>query len=127
MQRNRILVMGQDRDAAYAIRNLFESERHDIDVSIEFEVVREALVERAYHLLLLDSRVCKDEDFDLVDFPFPSYELFHFYKTDKLQRDVLLDYWFSVASHCFEEPEIGRSRQGSLFFSAIVQRNLVAL
>lgn len=68
MQRNRILVMGQDRDAAYAIRNLFEFERHDIDVSIEFEVIREALVERAYHLLLLDSRVCQDEDFDLVDF-----------------------------------------------------------
>ena len=68
MQRNRILVMGQDRDAAYAIRNLFEFERHDIDVSIEFEVVREALVERSYNLLLLDSRVCQDEDFDLVDF-----------------------------------------------------------
>ena len=68
MNRNRILVLAQDRDAAYAIRNLFEFERHDIDVSIELEVVREALVERAYHLLLLDSRVCHHEEFDLVDF-----------------------------------------------------------
>ena len=31
-------------------------------------MVREALVERSYNLLLLDSRVCQDEDFDLVDF-----------------------------------------------------------
>ncbi|MEE2890289.1 MAG: hypothetical protein VX404_07580 [Planctomycetota bacterium] len=68
MKRNRILVMGQDRDAAYAIRNLFEFERHDIDVCIDLGVVREVLVERCYHLLLLDSRICHDEEFDLVDF-----------------------------------------------------------
>ena len=68
MKRNRILVMGQDRDAAYAIRNLFEFERHDIDVCIELDVVRDVLVERSYNLLLIDSRICHDVEFDLVDF-----------------------------------------------------------
>ena len=68
MKRNRILVMGQDRDADYAIRNLFEFERHDIDVCIELDVVRDVLVERSYNLLLIDSRICHDVEFDLVDF-----------------------------------------------------------
>ncbi|MGE4618991.1 MAG: hypothetical protein AAEJ04_04190 [Planctomycetota bacterium] len=68
MKRNRLLVMGLDRDAAYAVRNLFEFERHDIDVCIDLDVVRESLVERNYNLLLIDSRICLDEDFDLVDF-----------------------------------------------------------
>ncbi|MEC9476486.1 MAG: hypothetical protein VX764_05540 [Planctomycetota bacterium] len=68
MKRNRILVMGQDRDAAYAIRNLFEFERHDIDVCIELDVVRDVLVERSYNLLLIDARICQGDEFDLVDF-----------------------------------------------------------
>ncbi len=68
MRRNRILVIGLDRDSAYAIRNVFEFERHEIDVCIEMEVVRDVLVERAYDLIVIDARVCQQEDFDLVDF-----------------------------------------------------------
>ena len=68
MQRQRILVMGLDRDAAYAIRNIFEFERHDIDVCTELEMAREVLVERSYSLLIVDARVCMNEEFDLVDF-----------------------------------------------------------
>ena len=68
MRRNRILVIGLDRDSAYAIRNVFEFERHEIDVCIEMEVVRDVLVERAYDLIVVDARVCQQEDFDLVDF-----------------------------------------------------------
>ena len=60
--------MGLDRDAAYAIRNIFEFERHDIDVCTELEMAREVLVERSYSLLIVDARVCKSEEFDLVDF-----------------------------------------------------------
>ena len=68
MQRQRILIMGLDRDAAYAIRNIFEFERHDIDVCTELEMAREVLVERSYSLLIVDARVCMNEEFDLVDF-----------------------------------------------------------
>ncbi len=68
MRRHRILVLGLDRDSAYAIRNVFEFERHEIDVCLEMEVVRDVLVERAYDLIVVDARVCQHEDFDLVDF-----------------------------------------------------------
>ncbi len=68
MQRQRILVLGLDRDAAYAIRNIFEFERHDIDVCTEMELAREVLIERNYDLVIVDARVCKSEEFDLVDF-----------------------------------------------------------
>ena len=68
MQRQRILAIGLDRDSAYAIRNIFEFERHDIDVCTELDVARDVLIERTYDLLILDARVCSDEDFDMVDF-----------------------------------------------------------
>lgn len=68
MQRQRILAMGLDRDSAYAIRNIFEFERHDIDVCTDLEVARDVLVERNYDLVIVDARICKDEDFDLIDF-----------------------------------------------------------
>jgi DNA-binding NtrC family response regulator len=68
MQRQRILVLGLDRDAAYAIRNIFEFERHDIDVCTELDLAREVLVERNYQLIIVDARVCMNEEFDLVDF-----------------------------------------------------------
>ena len=60
--------MGLGRDSAYAIRNIFEFERHDIDVCTELDVARDVLIERTYDLLILDARVCSDEDFDMVDF-----------------------------------------------------------
>ncbi len=68
MRRHRILVIGLDRDSAYAMRNVFEFERHEIDVTTEMEVVREVLIERAYDLIIVDARVCLLEEFDLVDF-----------------------------------------------------------
>ncbi len=68
MRRHRILVIGLDRDSAYAMRNVFEFERHEIDVTTEMEVVREVLIERAYDLIIVDARVCLQEEFDLVDF-----------------------------------------------------------
>ena len=60
--------MGLDRDSAYAIRNIFEFERHDIDVCTDLEVARDVLIERNYDLMIIDARICKDEEFDLVDF-----------------------------------------------------------
>jgi len=68
MKRQRILVLGLDRDSAYAMRNVFEFERHEIDVCIDMVVVRDVLVERAYDLIIVDARVCQLEEFDLVDF-----------------------------------------------------------
>ncbi len=68
MQHLRILTMGLDRDSAYAIRNIFEFERHDIDVCTDLEVARDVLIERNYDLMIIDARICKDEEFDLVDF-----------------------------------------------------------
>jgi len=68
MKRQRILVLGLDRDSAYAMRNVFEFERHEIDVCIDMVVVRDVLVERAYDLIIVDARVCQLEEFDLADF-----------------------------------------------------------
>ena len=68
MKRQRILLLGLDRDSAYAMRNVFEFERHEVDVCIDLEVVRDVLVERSYDLVIVDARVCQLEEFDLVDF-----------------------------------------------------------
>jgi hypothetical protein len=50
------------------MRNVFEFERHEIDVCIDMVVVRDVLIERAYDLIIVDARVCQLEEFDLVDF-----------------------------------------------------------
>ncbi len=68
MEMGRILIIGHDKDSAYAIRNVFELECHEIELALQLEVAKSVLVERHIDLIVLDPVVCLDQEFDLIDF-----------------------------------------------------------
>jgi DNA-binding NtrC family response regulator len=68
MQQGRILIVGQKKDSAYAIRNVFDMERLEIEVALELDVAKAVLLERVIDLIILEPAVCLQDDFDLVDF-----------------------------------------------------------
>ena len=68
MERGRILIVGQKKDSAYAIRNVFDLERHELELALQLDIAKAILKERVIDLIVLDPAVCQQEDFDLVDF-----------------------------------------------------------
>lgn len=68
MQKARILIIGQEKDSAYALRNVFEIERHEIELALQLDVAKAILRERWIDLVVLDPAVCLEDDFDLLDF-----------------------------------------------------------
>ncbi len=68
MERGRILIVGQKKDSAYAIRNVFDLERHELEVALQLDVAKAVLLERVIDLIILEPAVCLQDDFDLVDF-----------------------------------------------------------
>ena len=68
MRKGRLLIIGHDRDAAYALRNVFEMAPHELEVTMQLDVAKEVLRERHLDLIVIDATVCLDASFDLVDF-----------------------------------------------------------
>ena len=68
MERGRILILGQKKDSAYALRNVFDLGRHEIEIALQLDVAKAVLKERVVDLIVLDAQVCLQEDFDLLDF-----------------------------------------------------------
>ena len=68
MERGRILVIGQKKDSAYAIRNVFDLERHELELALQLDVAKAILKERVIDVIVIDPQVCLQEDFDLIDF-----------------------------------------------------------
>ena len=68
MKKGRILIIGRDKDSAYALRNVFELEPHELELALTFDVAKTVLRERRIDLVILDPQVCLKEDFDLIDF-----------------------------------------------------------
>lgn len=67
-QKARILIIGQEKDAAYAIRNVFELEQHEMELALQLDVAKAILRERQIDVVVLDPAVCLQSDFDLIDF-----------------------------------------------------------
>jgi len=68
MRKGRLLIIGHDRDAAYALRNVFEMAPHELEVTMQLDVAKEVLRERHLDLIVVDATVCLDAGFDLIDF-----------------------------------------------------------
>ena len=68
MRKGRILIIGHDRDAAYALRNVFEEEPYELEVTLQLEVAKQVLRDRHVDLAVVDATCCLDEGFDLIDF-----------------------------------------------------------
>lgn len=67
-QKPRILIIGHDRDSAYALRNVFDNQPVELEIGLGVEVAKSVLLERRIDLLLVDAQVCLEPDFDLIDF-----------------------------------------------------------
>ncbi|MCA8960001.1 MAG: hypothetical protein KDC38_05790 [Planctomycetes bacterium] len=68
MEKGRLLIVGKDKDSAYAIRNVFESERLELELALQLDVAKTILTTRHIDLIILDPAVCMAKDFDLLDF-----------------------------------------------------------
>ncbi len=68
MDTGRLLIVGKDRDSAYAIRNVFESERLELELALHLDVAKTILTTRHVDLIVLDPAVCMNKEFDLIDF-----------------------------------------------------------
>lgn len=68
MKKGRILILGRDKDSAYAMRNVFELEPHELELALQLDVAKSILRDRRVDLIVLDPLVCLQEDFDLIDF-----------------------------------------------------------
>lgn len=68
METGRLLIVGQDKDSAYAIRNVFEMERLELELALGLDIAKEILTTRLIHLIVLDPAICLDDEFDLLDF-----------------------------------------------------------
>lgn len=68
MDKARVLIVGQEKDSAYALRNVFELDRHEIELALQLEVAKSILTERQIDAIVLDPAVCLQDDFDLIDF-----------------------------------------------------------
>ena len=68
MDSGRILIIGQNKDSAYAIRNVFELERFELELALNMDVAKNVLKERIIQLIIHDAAVCLSDDFDLIDF-----------------------------------------------------------
>ncbi len=66
--KSRLLIIGRDKDSAYAIRNVFEMESHELELALHLDVAKSVMIERQVDLVVLDPVVCLQEDFDLIDF-----------------------------------------------------------
>lgn len=64
----RLLIIGQEKDSAYAIRNVFELDKHELELALQLDVAKAILRERCVDLIVLDPAVCLQEEFDLLDF-----------------------------------------------------------
>lgn len=67
-QKPRILIIGHDRDSAYALRNVFDNQPYELEIGLGIEVAKSVLLERKIDLLLVDAQVCMQPEFDLIDF-----------------------------------------------------------
>ena len=68
MRKGRLLIIGHDRDAAYALRNVFENEPYELEVTLGLDVVKNVMRERHVDLIVVDATVCLEDGFDLIDF-----------------------------------------------------------
>ena len=68
MKKGRILIIGRDKDSAYALRNVFELEPHELELALQLDVGKAVLRDRRVDLIVLDPAVCLQDDFDLVEF-----------------------------------------------------------
>lgn len=68
MKTGRLLIVGKDKDSAYAIRNVFETERLELELALNLDVAKTILTTRQVDLIVLDPAVCMVKDFDLIDF-----------------------------------------------------------
>ena len=68
MVKGRILIIGRDKDSAYAIRNVFDLESHELELALQLDVAKAVLCERRIDLIIIDPTVCQNDDFDLVEF-----------------------------------------------------------
>ena len=68
MRKGRLLIIGHDRDAAYALRNVFETEPYELEVTLGLEVAKGVMRDRHVDLVIVDATVCMDEGFDLIDY-----------------------------------------------------------
>ncbi len=68
MRKGRLLIIGHNRDAAYALRNVFETAPWELEVTMQLDVAKDVLRERHVDLIIMDASVCLDSEFDLVDF-----------------------------------------------------------
>jgi len=68
MRKARLLIIGHNRDAAYALRNVFENESYELEVTLDLDVVKSVLRERAVDLIVVDATCCLESEFDLIDF-----------------------------------------------------------
>ena len=68
MEMGRILIIGQEKDSAYAIRNVFELERYELELALQIDVAKSILTTRHIDLIVLDPHISCDENFDIIDF-----------------------------------------------------------
>ena len=45
-QKPRILIIGHDRDSAYALRNVFDNQPYELEIGLGIEVAKSVLLER---------------------------------------------------------------------------------
>ncbi|MFN0058277.1 MAG: hypothetical protein ACKVX7_07445 [Planctomycetota bacterium] len=64
----RILIVGQEKDSAYAIRNVFELERFELELALQIDVAKSILTTRHIDLIVLEPQISCDENFDIIDF-----------------------------------------------------------
>ncbi|MCI0650903.1 MAG: hypothetical protein L0Z55_03350 [Planctomycetes bacterium] len=62
------MILGQDKDSAYAIRNVFDMERFELELALQLDVAKTVLQERFIDLIILDPAIALEESFDLIDF-----------------------------------------------------------
>ncbi|HIA28328.1 MAG TPA: hypothetical protein EYN79_09525 [Planctomycetes bacterium] len=67
-QMPRILIIGHDRDASYAMRNVFDNQPFELEICLGIAVAKSVLLERRIDLLIVDAQVCLEPEFDLIDF-----------------------------------------------------------
>lgn len=68
MERGRLLIIGREKDAVYAIRNVFELEALELELALGLDVGKAILVDRHIDLIIMDPHIGLEEDFDLLDF-----------------------------------------------------------
>ena len=68
MRKGRLLIIGNNRDAAYALRNVFEMEPYELEVTLALDVAKGVMRERHVDLIVIDANCCLQEEFDLIDY-----------------------------------------------------------